>query len=75
MADRISRLFDTDAHFQGRPSHMVDSGIEDDVPVHVRVAADQNVVDGRRHHARIRIEPVYIAEGRLFGHLVQNFQQ
>jgi hypothetical protein len=75
VVNRFTRLFHPDADHQGRSPHVVDAGMEGDVPVHIGGMADKDVVDGSRYHASVEMITVHIFERSLFGHLVQFLQQ
>jgi hypothetical protein len=72
---RLPRLLHPDAYLQGGAPHVVDAGMENDIPVYIGSMADEDVVDGRRHHPRIGMETAHVVQGGLLGNQVQDLQE
>ena len=69
------RLLDPDTHLQRACADVVDAGLADDVPRHLRRGADHHVVDGGGHHFPFRVEAPHVGESRVPGDDVEHLQQ
>jgi hypothetical protein len=54
---------------------MVDARLEMHVPRQIGDVADDDIVDGRRHHPGLGMETVDVGQCCLFGNLVEHLQQ
>jgi len=69
------RLFDADTDLHRGASDVIQPCVKFEVARDLDRPAQNDLVDRRRHCTRLRLEPAYVTERRVLGHLVEDFEK